>query len=373
MTRALGALIALLCLWSAAASAHRPSDAYLSLRVEHNQVQGQWEIALRDVALLTPLDTDGDRQLSWGELRAAEPALANILRASLEVSAGSVPCPVQIPELLINDRIDGRYAWFSLRLDCGAVPKALDIRYRLLAALDPTHRGILVLSADGATHSAVLDPNAGPRHFVLEKPSAWTAFKDYLREGIWHIWIGYDHILFLLALLLPAVLKYERGHWTGVPRLLPALRSVLTVVTAFTLAHSVTLTLAALEWVRLPGVWVESAIAASVLLAALNNLRPVVQDARWMAAFGFGLIHGFGFASVLGELGLPEGARLTALVAFNLGVEIGQLAIVGLAVPTFYGLRNTTFYRSGVRPVGSAIVAVLAALWIAQRTGLLPA
>ncbi|MGQ0697992.1 MAG: HupE/UreJ family protein [Panacagrimonas sp.] len=363
----------LLLLWSATASAHRPSDAYLTLVVEQDRMLGQWEIALRDVAALVPLDTNADRQLSWGELRGAQAQLSQVLVDSLHLQGDKNACQVTITDLLVNDRIDGRYAWFAVQIQCAETPRALDIDYRLLSALDPTHRGILVLSADAATHSAVLDPNAGPRHFELKKPSAWTAFRDYLKEGIWHIWIGYDHILFLLALLLPAVLRYEHGRWSGVPRLMPALKNVVTVVTAFTLAHSVTLTLAALGWVRLPGMLVETAIAVSVLLAALNNLRPVVQDARWVVAFGFGLIHGFGFASVLGELGLPEGARLVALVAFNLGVEVGQLAIVAVAVPIFFALRNTGFYRSGVRIAGSSVVAALAALWIAQRTGLLAA
>ena len=118
---------------------------------------------------------------------------------------------------------------------------------------------------------------------------------------------------------------------------------MLWVVTAFTLAHSITLTLAALRLVELPSRLVESAIAASVVLAAVNNLVPVVERRRWMVAFAFGLIHGFGFASVLAELGLPQETLVLSLLGFNLGVELGQLAIVAVFLPTAYALRNTRF------------------------------
>ena len=166
-----------------------------------------------------------------------------------------------------------------------------------------------------------------------------------------HIWAGFDHILFLLSLLLPAVLVPSADFRRGVGRRSRASETafwdVLKVVTAFTVAHSITLSLATLGVVSLPSRLVESAIAASVVLAALNNIRPVVHGGRWIIAFCFGLIHGFGFASVLADLGLPQGSLLLALVAFNLGVELGQLAIVAVFLPLAYALRDTLFYRRG--------------------------
>ncbi len=112
---------------------------------------------------------------------------------------------------------------------------------------------------------------------------------------------------------------------------------------------------------------VESAIAASVVLAALNNVFPLFQGRRWMVAFGFGLIHGFGFASVLADLGLPQGALLLALLGFNLGVELGQLAIVALFLPLAYGLRHTVLYQRWILVGGSWLIAALAAQWFAER------
>lgn len=353
------------------AQAHRPSDAFLTLDVHGREIGGRWEIALRDLDVVAGLDSDRDNQLTWGELRSARARLETLLLSELNVTGDGAPCPLHVTDLQLNDRVDGRFAWFALAGECGQSPTTLGIDYRFLFDLDPTHRGILALTAGGASHSAVIGPDEPVRSFELAAPSIWKAFRDYLKSGIWHIWIGYDHILFLLALLLPAVLSVSNGKWTPQPRLRPALWNVVRVVTAFTLAHSVTLTLAALGVLRLPGALVESAIALSVVLAALNNIKPVVERARWAMAFGFGLIHGFGFASVLGELGLPQNAKLLALVAFNLGVEIGQLGIVAVAVPLAFCLRNTAFYRTGVRVVGSAIVAVLALWWFLQRSGVL--
>jgi hypothetical protein len=197
--------------------------------------------------------------------------------------------------------------------------------------------------------------------------SGWRQFGDYVRHGIWHIWIGFDHILFLLSLLLPAVLVYRDRQWQGRSTFRAAALDVLKIVTAFTLAHSITLTLATLGMVALPSRLVESAIAASVVLAALNNLWPLFHGRRALVAFAFGLIHGFGFASVLLDLGLPKSALLLSLVGFNAGVELGQIAIVALFLPLAFLARNTVLYRRGILGAGSCMIALLALAWLAER------
>ena len=133
------------------------------------------------------------------------------------------------------------------------------------------------------------------------------------------------------------------------------------------MAHSITLSLAALHVISLPSRLVESAIAASVVVAALNNLKPLVQGRRWVVAFGFGLVHGFGFATVLAELGLPSDALVLALVGFNLGVELGQLAIVLLFLPLAYSLRRSQLYRRTLMVGGSVLIALVAAVWFVER------
>ena len=164
------------------------------------------------------------------------------------------------------------------------------------------------------------------------------------------------------------MLTRRDGRWAAVDAFGPAFWDVFRIVTAFTVAHSITLSLATLGVVTLPSRLVESAIALSVVAAALNNLRPVVRGRRWVVAFVFGLVHGFGFASVLMDLGLPQGALVLALVGFNLGVEIGQLALVAAFLPLAFLLRETMFYRRILVVGGSALIVVIAALWLVERS-----
>src|ERR1700752_3580727 len=142
---------------------------------------------------------------------------------------------------------------------------------------------------------------------------------------------------------------------------------VLQEVTAFTLAHSLTLSLAVLGLVHLPARWVECGIALTVLLGALNNLRPVIVRRRWAVAFAFGLVHGFGFASVLADLGLHGANLALSLVGFNSGVEMGQLSLVLVVLPLAFLARRTVIYRPAFMPAGSAAVVLLAGYWLVTR------
>ena len=350
------------------ARAHRTSDAFLALDVRGAELSGSWAIALRDLDLAEDLDADRDRALKWGELRGARERVERDLLSQLAIGGDGTACALRIDDLAIEDRIEGRFAYFALSGTCPRPPRTLSVDYRFLFGADASHRGILVLNGLGAARTAVFSPQRSIQRFALDAPSAQPLL-DFVREGVHHIWIGTDHILFLISLLLPCVLVRSRSEWQGVQRMGAALRSVLGVITAFTVAHSITLTLAALDVVRIPARLTESAIALSVLFAALANLWPAASPSRGAMAFGFGLVHGFGFASVLGELGLPADARLPALLAFNGGVELGQLAIAALAVPIAFALRNTPNYRLVIVPTGSLAVAGIACVWLVQRIG----
>ena len=142
---------------------------------------------------------------------------------------------------------------------------------------------------------------------------------------------------------------------------------MLKVVTAFTLAHSVTLSLAVLDVVHFPSRWVECGIALTVLLGALNNLKPVIVKRRWAVAFAFGLVHGFGFAAILADLGLKGANLALSLVGFNAGVEIGQLAIVACVLPVAFVLRRTPAYRRAFMPAGAVAIGVIATYWLLAR------
>ena len=349
------------------AQAHKPSDSYLSLGINGTKITGQWDIALRDIEYAIGLDADGNGEITWGEVKARHADIASYALARLTVRTGDSACPLLAKEHLIDEHSDGAYAVLRFEGDCSRTPDALDIRYSLFFDFDSQHKGLLKLESESGTLSGVFAADRGEQRFELRTRSALEQFLDFGREGVWHIWLGFDHVLFLLSLLLPAVLVFHRGRWQQVQRFRPALWDVVRVVTAFTVAHSITLSLAALEFISLPSRLVESTIAFSVLLAALNNIRPVVEGRRWMMAFAFGLIHGFGFASVLTDLGLPRDSLLLALVGFNLGVEAGQLIIVSAFLPLAFMLRSTPLYRRGMMTGGSLLIALVALVWMLER------
>jgi hypothetical protein len=359
-------LFFLSCCFAASAYAHKPSDSYLTLNVEGDKVVGQWDIALRDLDFAIGLDANGDGAITWGEVRAKHAEIAAYAMSRLKLASEGKPCPAQVTQHLIDDHTDGAYAVMRFQAQCAGTIQSLQASYNLFFDIDPQHKGLLRLQYQGASTTGVFSPEKATQQFSLKRPDRLTQFLDYGQEGVWHIWKGYDHILFLLALLLPAVALREKKHWEPVAAFKPALFAVLKVVTAFTLAHSITLTLATLGVISLPSRLVESTIAASVVIAAVNNVFPLFRD-RWVMAFVFGLIHGFGFASVLTDLGLPKDALALALVGFNLGVEVGQLAIVSLFLPLAYSLRKTGFYRTVVLIAGSVLIAIVSAIWFAER------
>lgn len=380
MMRQLFISFGLACLLCCAlpAQAHKPSDSYLTLAVHGQGIEGQWDIALRDLDFAIGLDRNGDGQLSWDEVRSAHAAIASYALKRLDLASEEGNCLITAGAQMIEHHTDGAYTVLRFHALCTGLKQRLTLGYRLFADLDPQHRGLLKMSGDGAdaaTSTAIFGPDAARQTISLFKPDKLAQFGDYVRHGVWHIWIGFDHILFLLSLLLPAVLISSAATAsspgaTSSSRPSSSIRDsfidVLKVVTAFTLAHSITLTLAGLSLIALPSRWIEAAIAASVVMAALNNVFPLFRGRRPLAAFAFGLIHGFGFASVLGDLGLPPSALLLSLFGFNLGVEIGQLAIVAGFLPLAFLLRHTWFYRQ-LLTSGSALIVLVAAVWFVER------
>jgi len=360
------ALTLLLC--SCASFAHKPSDSYLRLAMDGAVAEGQWDIALRDLDHALGLDADQDGAITWGEVRQRHADIAAYALTHLEITSDRGTCPAIVLQHLVDEHTDGTYAVIRFRASCNAIPAQWALRYRLFFDLDPQHRGLLNLEYHGQTHTAIFSPTHDVERIGTAPVDHVRQLVAYIRDGVWHIWIGYDHILFLLSLLLPSVLLREVGQWRAVHRLRESVIDVLKIVTAFTFAHSITLSLATFQLVNLPSRWVESTIAASVVVAALNNLRPIVPGRRWIVAFIFGLVHGLGFANVLIGLGLPKSARLLSLVGFNVGVEVGQLAIVAIFLPLAYWLRHTWLYQRLILILGSVLIAALAAVWLLERS-----
>lgn len=350
-----------------AAWAHKPSDSYLWLKPAGSTIQGQWDIALRDLDFAIGLDANDNGEITWGEVRARQNAISAYALAHLRISANGTLCTLAPGQQLIDYHTDGAYNVLRFSARCAAPMEQLTVDYHLFAEIDPQHRGLLNLQLPSNTQTAIFSPDKPRQSFALQTSAPWRTFLEYVQEGVWHIWTGFDHIFFLLALLLPAVLIRQSRHWQARTALRPAIIDTLKIVTAFTLAHSITLSLAVFQVVSLPSRLVESAIALTVALAALNNLYPIVRDYRWMAAFVFGLIHGFGFANVLLDLNLPKSALLLALAAFNIGVELGQIAIVALFFPLAFALRASWFYQRLLLQGGSAALVLLALVWLGER------
>jgi hypothetical protein len=359
-------LLVLAITTSAPAQAHKPSDSYLSITAG-DVLTGEWKIALRDLDYAIGLDGNDDGVITWGELRQRHQAIATYALSRLRIEGDGVVCPIQAGEQLVESLTDGAYTVLRYSIGCAQQPRSLRVDYSLFFDIDPQHRGLFRLDADRTSQTTVFGPESSQQRFDLAAASLLPQFATFVYEGVWHIWIGYDHILFLVTLLLPAVLRRQDGRWTAVPRFRDGLLHVIGIVTAFTLAHSCTLSLAALGVIGLPSRLIESVIAASIIVAALNNFYPVVTRRLWLVALAFGLAHGFGFASVLADLGLPREARLVSLVAFNVGVELGQLAVVAAALPLVYGLCSWRHYPRAVLQGGSLAIVSIASLWFIER------
>ena len=360
-------IVAVFCFTGFVARAHKASDSYLTLDVGTTNIIGRWDLALRDLEDSIGFDANDDGEITWGEVRAKHVVLDAYAQSRLAITIGGQSVPIRIVRREIDYHSDGAYAVLRFMCEAPVAPTAVGIRYSALFDRDPQHRGLLCLNIGKQTRTAIFGPDNSRQEFVLDAIATSNSFAAFVKEGVWHIWIGFDHILFLIALLLPGVLRWEDGRWTPIHSLRGALLNVLKIVTAFTLAHSITLSLAALKIVSLPSRFVEASIAASVIIAALNNIWPVLHRRAWLLAFCFGLIHGFGFANVLGDLDLNGRPLALGLLGFNVGVELGQMALVLVFVPLAFALRSTWSYHLLVLKFGSASVSVIAGIWMFER------
>ena len=365
-----------LLLWVAASTAwaHSSSTSYLILSEREGASVLRTDLHLRDIDVVFDLDADRDGQVVWSEVAARSPEVLAWLAQGVRLGSEASACALNPIDTQASERADGVYLSVEWRVNC---PPELDPRgqgltlaYTLLFDRDNLHRALLRIDWPQVQSSAILSPERPRTVLPASNPSATEVLGRYIAEGVWHIWIGIDHILFLLSLLVLAPLTPARRwvtHWLAEPRLRPAFMEVLAVVTAFTVAHSITLSLSVLRWVEPPASFIEPVIAISVVLAAINNLLGWWSVRRWRLAFVFGLIHGFGFANVLLDLGLPAQQLAVALGGFNLGVELGQLAIVLAFFPLAWWLRHTAFYRWVVVVGGSSAIVVVGVLWTVQR------
>lgn len=365
----LPAALLFLTLGAPRASAHLSSDSYLRIDIGDAAITGQWDIALRDLDVAVGIDADGNGDITWGEVKAKRREIATYALNHLTVSGGGGDCKLDPTAQLVDQHADGGYAVLRFDIHCPARPTALTLRYRLLFDLDPTHRGLVTVNDHGVAHTAILGPDR-PAYSVAFGGSSANGFLSFLRLGMEHIVSGRDHLLFLAVLLMPALGRVRRrGIWVS-------LMEAGALLSLFTAAHAVTVTLAALSVIEVPARISEAAIAFSIAITAADNLWPFLGTRRGIIAFGFGLIHGLGFASALGPLALRGWSLIAALAGFNLGIEVVQLTLALIAFAFVFaaarpGLTMPRLPARVLLPLASLVIFGFSAYWFVDRSFLL--
>jgi hypothetical protein len=349
-----------------AASAHTTGTSYLTIdaRSSTQALVATWDIALLDLQWALDLDADGDARTRLDEIQARHSAFIRLVDKNLLVGRGGAPCAFSLTRLESSTR--DAQPFLKLRLH-GRCAKSGSLQVSTSLFFGSVAYTVLldVHTVRGSTQSLL--SKLQPTWIEPPAPSFAATVLRFLGQGIWHVMIGYDHIAFLLLLLLPSVLRPKAGGWTRVTSVRNILLDVLRIVTAFTVAHSITLGLAATNTLRLPAKPIEIAIAATIVVAGLMNLFPRAAVARLAVAFGFGLIHGFGFANALQEIGAEGFALVPMLAGFNLGVEAAQVMIVCHALPILVASSVKPGYGQRVMPICSLAIAVTGAFWLAAR------
>jgi len=345
------------------ARAHSASSSYLTIAASGQQAHVSWSIALRDLEEAVGLDANDDGEITWGELRAKADEIDAYALSRLQLGTGGAQCVAGPVEHRVNLLGDGGYAVLDTDFRCPVAITRLDVRYGALFEVDPNHRGLLnVTLDDGTTQTGMVSP-AEPVVGFGASGGQGALIRQFFNGGIEHLLAGADHVLFIVMLLAPLLLRHRADAGGPARRLI----EIAALLTAFTVAHGLTLTLAVLGLARVSQTVAELGVAVTILLTALDNIAPFLPRRRRILAFGFGLVHGLGVAGGLGPLHLPPATLALALLAFSLGLEAAQIGIAIVAAPAGHVLRATPAVSHRMLPVLSGGVALLAAIWIAER------
>jgi len=338
--------LALVIAGAVAASAHTGgTTGYASITVDRGAVR--YSLTLPSSALTSDL-ADALRLAQSGSARSRE-QLLDLIRTRIVLQAGGTRCEPG-PGALQPAPVDSPTVTMSVDFACGPAVKELSVQDDIFDALGPDHHTLAKIETPSGTQQFAFAPDSRQARFAVDDTgSGARATGSFFMLGIEHILTGYDHLLFLLALLLPG----------------GGLLSLVKIITAFTIAHSVTLTLAVLQVVTLPDRLIEAVIALSIACVAAENLffKPMISR-RWLVSFGFGLVHGFGFSSALRELGLPRHGLLLSLFGCNAGVEVGQALVIVVCLPLLLLLRRTRWASPAVATCSLAVLAVGLVLFV---------
>ena len=377
------------------AYAHSEGEDYVFINFQQNEMTGEFQINLDDLQEKLNIPIPDDKTQADIVVQETASQVHSYIRENFSISPSDTqfnqsqnnnadkseaqsakPQPYNLTflEASIFSEADD-FARYTFIVENVSPPDVLNIRHNMFYENDLTHRGLFLVQYNVKT-----DTDYGPEHTALifsqtnsiqqldlHNIPGLMERTEMFYQGMLHIWIGIDHILFILALILSTVLIRKSDHWIPVPRAWPAFKTLLGIITIFTIAHSITLILAALDFIAVNARWVETIIALSIVLVGLNNIFSPVKRGSLYIIFALGLFHGLGFASVMGNLPFRMEDLVKVVIRFNIGVEIGQVVIVALIFPILYCLRKQSFYVPVVLKGGSGILVIIASWWAIQR------
>ena len=353
-----GCCLAIIMTFAASqAGAHETTRSYVTLTRDGPNITAEFRIAFRDIEVAAWMDENLDGNITWGETKQRLDAISAYVLSAFSLDAGGA-CTLKLddPDVSAEGGID--YLVLHFKGLCPDALTPLKITSRLFIEIDPDHRMFLTASSDGATTTTILSAATPDVTISATTSGLWHSFASYFISGIEHLMGGADHLVFLFVLMLPAVASGSTPRRAAI--------GVVAALTGFTLAHALTLTAAATDLLKPPAAVIEILIAVSIIITAIDNVRPFIPAPRAAVAAFFGIIHGFGFASALGVLQLSGTGLAVALVGFNLGIEIAQIAVVLVTLPILYLIgKGQLVMRLG------GFGAVCAGLyWVWQRVGI---
>ena len=354
---------------------HQLDQSYAYLKIYDDKITGRFEITLNDLNKALSVDQDG-KPMTKENLMERIDEVQNYVTENLKFRANNELLTLdfsQVDTMKVKKRVFVLLD-FTL-LEKATTPDIIDINYSIMFDVDTNHTGMVLIEQfwrgnifnNERRPALVFSGSNRTQQLDLSGYSIFSGFIGVVKLGIKHIWLGIDHILFLIALILPAAMIRRERRWEPVKEFRSAFFYVVKIVTLFTVAHTLTLSLASFDVVELPSRLVESVIAISITIAALDILYPIFKKKIAWVVFIFGLFHGFGFASVLSHLGVLGEHMALSLFGFNLGVEIGQVAIILVIFPLLYMIRNYSFFPKVVLKYGAVALIMMSLVWFVER------
>ena len=354
--------------------AHADGEDYVFVSFYDQHIEGEFQINFQDLSDKLSIKIPADEAQALTVIQDSASTVQQYISEKFSMST------VDGEKLVLNfteSKVasETSFAQYLFNIQLTELPDKILIDHAMFYENDPSHRGLFLVqynAADGKDYgeeytALIFNPGNSQQILDLNKIPGLLDSMGMVWQGMLHIWKGLDHVLFILALLLPTVLVQRGGVMQPVDDYKTSLWQLLKIITVFTLAHSVTLLLAALDIIKLNSRFVESMIALSIILVAANNLSQTVKRGSLLVILFLGLFHGLGFASVMGNLPFRMGDLVKMVIRFNIGVELGQIVIVMLIFPLLYSLRHKSYYRTAILNGGSIILIIIAGYWFLQR------